>query len=171
MELMYKYLIFAFILFLFTLPIWSAVLYVDNSSAECNQSTDSTYDPITESCGDGNFKVYSTIQKAANVVNSGDTVIVKDGIYTDENKAQAVVRITRGGSSGSWVTFKSENKHGAILDGSDMKTPFGFWGGKNIGYVSIEDFEIRELKDHGIMFGNNWSANNWKILGNNIQKD
>jgi len=46
---------------------------------------------------------FKTIQKAAGIVNPGDTVIIKDGIYTDTNGDGGVVNLNRGGTSTSWI--------------------------------------------------------------------
>ena len=151
------------LLIFFVTHAMGEILYVDNTVSNCE-----SYNPSSRDCSSGNFKVYNSIQGAANVVNPGDTVIVKSGIYSVSSGEKYIVKIIRGGSAGAWVTFKSEIKHGAILDGTFGKAYMGFWAGKNIGYVSIENFEIKELRAAGIMFGNNWAGDNWKIKGNNI---
>src|SRR5262249_13935898 len=53
---------------------------------------------------------FRTIQKAADVVNPGYTVIVEDGVYTFSGSNQCsktVVCLTRGGGAGQLVTFKA----------------------------------------------------------------
>ena len=65
---------------------------------------------------------FKTIQKAADIVNPGDTVIVRDGTYTDTDGDDFIVKISRSGTSSAWVTFKSENKWGAVLDGRSNTT-------------------------------------------------
>src|SRR5262245_38237878 len=59
---------------------------------------------------------FKTIQKAADLVNPGDTVIVEDGIYT-RSSGGAIVSLNRGGTSSNWVWFKSRNLWGAKVDG------------------------------------------------------
>ena len=54
-----------------------------------------------------------TIQKAETIVKPGDTVIVKDGIYTDTNSDGDIIKIARGGTAGNW-------RHG-ILDLDEME--------------------------------------------------
>lgn len=109
---------------------------------------------------------FKTIQKAANIVNPGDTVIVRDGIYTDSNNDNSVVDLDRGGTSTDWITFKSENMWGAVLDGQNNNTKFGWWLRSNANYVRIEKFEIK-----GCIWGGIWSnerAHHVYIKSNNI---
>ncbi|MBO0857528.1 MAG: right-handed parallel beta-helix repeat-containing protein [Chloracidobacterium sp.] len=87
---------------------------------------------------------FLTIQRAADVVNPGNTVIVEDGVYTYSGSNQCdktIVCLTRGGAPGQLVTFKSRNKWGARLDGQNGVAVDGFsFGGAD--YVRIQDFEI-----------------------------
>src|SRR4030066_2396040 len=53
---------------------------------------------------------FRSIQKAATIVNPGDTVIVKDGTYTDTDGDDRIVRLQRSGTSDKWITFRAENK-------------------------------------------------------------
>ena len=111
---------------------------------------------------------FKTIQKAANIVSPGDTVIVKDGIYTDNNSDGKVLLISRGGTSEAWVTFMAENKFGAVLDGNLNKSTHCVQAGRNIGHVKIINFEIKECANAGLQFANNYAGNFWEIKGNNI---
>ncbi len=90
---------------------------------------------------------FRTIQKAADVVNAGETVIVRDGIYTGALGGGAVVSIARGGSSGNLVTFRSATKWGAKLSGQNYQTNHG-WA-VNAPYVVIQDFEMYEFGYYG----------------------
>src|SRR5215467_10050680 len=87
---------------------------------------------------------FRNIQRAADVVNPGNTVIVEDGVYTYSGSNECVktiVCLTRGGAPGQLVTFKSRNKWGARVDGQNGVAAAGFgFGGAN--YVRIQDFEI-----------------------------
>ncbi len=85
---------------------------------------------------------FATVQKAANVVNPGDVVLVEDGDYTGgSGRNSAVVTLSRGGTSTAWVTFKSMNHYGAQIDGQNNTTHHGFrFTGAN--YVRIEGFDI-----------------------------
>ena len=58
---------------------------------------------------------FRTIQKAADVVNPGDTVVIRDGKYT--SVGANLVNLIRGGTPGNYVVFIAENPWGALLDG------------------------------------------------------
>jgi hypothetical protein len=86
---------------------------------------------------------FRTIQRAANIVNPGDTVIVEDGVYTrTASPCAGVVCISRSGLATNWIIFKSRNKWGAKLDGQNSTTAEGFTFTNNAGYVRVEGFEI-----------------------------
>jgi hypothetical protein len=113
---------------------------------------------------------FKTIQKAANIVNPGDTVIVRDGVYT--GGSFAIVSLTRSGTPANWITFRAEHKWGAVLDGerqgdsdpsNDTEILFNMSGA---GYIRIEDFELRNGKDHGFFASN--SASNIYMYGNKV---
>jgi hypothetical protein len=89
---------------------------------------------------------YSTIQAAANVVNPGDTVIVRDGTYTG---GSYIVNLKRGGTASSWITFKAENKWGAKINGGHTSED-GFFLETGAHYIRIEDFEIYGTRNSGI---------------------
>src|SRR5207244_1068713 len=87
-----------------------------------------------------------TVQHAADLVNPGDMVIVRDGVYT--GSSSEVLAIGRGGSASNWVVFRAEHKWGAVLDGQG--TP-GVQGVSDAGvhfsasFVRVEGFEIPGL--------------------------
>ncbi len=94
---------------------------------------------------------FTTIQAAANIVQPGDTVIIKDGIYTDvdQDPEDAVVSLTRSGTAGAWITFKSENQWGAKLDGENA-TKFGIRIFNSASYIRIEGLEIKDMALNGV---------------------
>ncbi len=109
---------------------------------------------------------FTSIQAAANVVDPGDTVIVKDGIYFGTSTFQTL-KINRSGTAGNWITFKSEIKWGAILDGQSHSTKKGISFGSDVQYVRIENFEIRDYHDGGISL-NQPDISNIYIYGNHL---
>ena len=92
---------------------------------------------------------FRTIQKAADLVNPGDVVIVEDGIYTDTDGNGSVVAVDRGGTAGALVTFRARNKWMAKLDGQNGTAAQGFDLNNGIGYVRIEGFEIYGVANVG----------------------
>jgi hypothetical protein len=109
---------------------------------------------------------FKTIQKAANIVNPGDTVIVKDGIYTDTNSDDIIISLSRGGTASNWVTFKAENKWGAKLSGQNNATDFGWAFLTGANYVRIEDFEVYGCKKTG--FHSNQTAHDLYFFRNHV---
>jgi hypothetical protein len=96
---------------------------------------------------------FKTIQKAADVVNPGDTVILRNGTYT--GGSEAVAQIRRSGTSGQWITFKAENRWGAILDGRNFSTAHGLLIAAGVGYVRIEGLQIQKTIVGGISANEN----------------
>jgi len=92
---------------------------------------------------------FRTIQKAADVAGAGDTVIVRAGTYTG---GERIVSLTRSGADGRPITFVSERKWEAVLDGQNGASSEGWYFGPAVGHVRVEGFEIRDLEAHGFDF-------------------
>ncbi len=103
---------------------------------------------------------FRTIQHAADVVNPGDTVIVRDGIYSSP------ITLERGGTSAAWVTFQAEHKWGAKLSGGDNTIREGWLFASGASYVRVEGFELYGFLEQG--FSNFLGGQNLAIVGNNI---
>lgn len=156
----------------------AAVYYVNNQDANAADANPGSIDAP-----------WRTIQHAADVVNPGDTVIVKPGVYNES------VKVSRGGTSTAPVVFKGEP--GAVMDGTgltndnDWTTWYngngfvnvawnqqnGWWDFAPVDYVQIEGFEIRNYRI-GIFIEELWDdvtsqyygANGW-VIKNNIIHD
>ena len=89
---------------------------------------------------------FATIHKAADVVKPGDTVIVKDGVYTAKEGGKHGLVVERSGTAEAPITFRSEHRWGAVLDGKGSRTPYGWTFGQNAAYIVVEGFEIKEFK-------------------------
>ena len=91
---------------------------------------------------------FRTIQRAANVVNPGDSVIVEDGTYTGTGAGTpcassvqpSVVCLARGGTSTAPVTFRARNHLGAKIDGRSNASTYGF--NFLADFIRIEGFDI-----------------------------
>ncbi|MGQ9570482.1 MAG: DUF1565 domain-containing protein [Thermodesulfovibrionales bacterium] len=127
--------IYMFVIFLFFLirEVSAATYYVSPDGNDSNSGSKSA--------------PFRTIQKAANIVNPGDTVIVANGVYNHVQDygedGKFVLRIRRGGTSNAWVTFKAENTWGAKIDGQnsvDFCVLFDYPGSP--GYIRFEGFDI-----------------------------
>jgi parallel beta helix pectate lyase-like protein/pectate lyase-like protein len=89
---------------------------------------------------------FQTIQRAADLAGPGDTVVVKPGRYTGPAR---IVSVRRGGAPGEWLTFMSERKWEAALDGRNGESLVAWYFGPQVGYVRVEGFEILGLHEHG----------------------
>lgn len=118
---------------------------------------------------------FRTIQRAANVVNPGDTVIVQDGTYTGTNMCSgnnAVVCLGRGGTALANITFKSEHRWGAKIDGQGVNNE-GWYFLAAANYVRIEGFDVYGINaiapDGGASgFALYSGGHHAEIVGNNI---
>ena len=127
--------------------------YVCDDGADCNAGDGSGWGTGDDSRAPGQAQnkatPWKTLQKAENTISSGDTVIVGDGIYTGGgDNSDSNVYFNENWES--WTTFKSENLHGAVIDGEGtLHDCFLF---DNLGnYVRMEGFECR----------NTWAAAVW----------
>jgi hypothetical protein len=87
---------------------------------------------------------FRSLQRAADVVQAGDTVIARSGIYSGSGR---IVSLDRSGTADHWITFRSERKWGAVIDGRDSGTE-GWYFGPGVSFVRVEGFEIRNLREH-----------------------
>jgi len=113
---------------------------------------------------------FLTIQHAADAVDPGDTVVVEDGTYSNPNQrgpSSTLVNLTRGGTVDKYVTFTSQNKWGAVLDGLNNTTAEGVEFGAN--YVRFQDFEVRGFSDDA--FSNYRGGQFIEIRGNHIHDE
>ncbi|GJQ59549.1 MAG: hypothetical protein SCALA701_23500 [Candidatus Scalindua sp.] len=101
-------------------------------------------------------------------LSPGDTLIVKNGNYSDPNGSPTkTINIGVRGTAKDWITIKSENKWGAVLDGKNHKIIKGVNFQPNTAYVRLENFEIKNYKASGISL-NQANISNIYIYGNNI---
>jgi hypothetical protein len=101
---------------------------------------------------------FRTIQKAADMVNPGDTVIIRDGVYS--TTSQYFINVNRGGASGSYVTFKAEHKWGAVLDGGNVSS-YGISLGLGVSYVQFVNLEIKNFLWMGVFCNNGTTLSNY----------
>jgi hypothetical protein len=88
---------------------------------------------------------FRTIQHAADVAASGDTIVVRPGVYQGSER---IVSLDRSGAPDRWITFVSERKWQAILEGHGESLEAWYFG-PGVSYVRVEGFEIRNLREHG----------------------
>jgi hypothetical protein len=113
---------------------------------------------------------FLTIQRAADVVDPGDTVVVEDGLYSNvaqSGTGSTLINLTRGGTAGNYITFRSQNKWGAVLDGLNNTTAEAVEFGAS--YIRFENFEVRGFSDDA--FSNYRGGQFIEIRGNNIHDE
>ena len=90
-----------------------------------------------------------TLQRAANMALSGDTIVVRDGIYGHENSAtggdgsdiqNSPVVLYNSGNPGAPITIRAENQWGAVLDCELVCD--SYIDLYNASYIVIQDFVI-----------------------------
>ncbi|HEV2667068.1 MAG TPA: right-handed parallel beta-helix repeat-containing protein, partial [Blastocatellia bacterium] len=118
---------------------------------------------------------FRTIQRAADSVKPGDTVLVDDGVYIysgpNDCHGKVVVCVSRGGAPDNWVVFRSKNKRGAKIDGGNGKAGAGFVVQGGASYVRIQDFEMTGLANaNGSAGGIDLfdGGSNFEVIGNHI---
>ena len=115
---------------------------------------------------------FLTIQHAANVVNPGDMVIVRDGTYNNpalSGVGSKLIVMSRGGTTANHVVFIAEHKWGAKIDGLNNTTATGWEFSAN--YIDVRDFDCGGFSDTCMENYNGGSASGGQfidIAGNNI---
>ncbi len=82
---------------------------------------------------------FRTIQKAADLTNPGDTVLIMNGVYTNAIPGGNVVSITRSGTANAWIKFKA-------YPGHLPKIQHNGWNGivihNGASYIEINGLEV-----------------------------
>jgi hypothetical protein len=161
---------------LLTSAVFSGAVARVDGSTRPREPLGTYYVAVTGADADAGTKAapFRTIQWAASLVNPGDVVVVGDGVYTDDDRDGAVVRIARGGTAGNPIVFRAANRWGAKLDGENGRTANGVDVDKGVGYVRIEGFEISGFANVGAPRGSSSGidlydgGHDTEIIGNHI---
>ncbi|MEH2060689.1 MAG: right-handed parallel beta-helix repeat-containing protein [Nostoc sp.] len=82
---------------------------------------------------------FRTIQKAADLTNPGDTVLIMNGLYTNSPKAGSVLSIKRSGTANAWIRYKA-------YPGNSPKIQHNTWNGietlNGASYIEINGLEV-----------------------------
>ncbi len=82
---------------------------------------------------------FRTIQKAADLTNPGDTVLIMNGVYTNSSKDKSVVSIKRSGTANAWIKYKA-------YPGHFPKIQHNTWNGilisSGASYIEINGLEV-----------------------------
>jgi hypothetical protein len=111
---------------------------------------------------------FLTIQHAADLVNPGDAVIARDGTYTGGGLGYGnpMIHVTRSGTADAPITFRSEHRWGAVLDGQNNSTDHCWM--IEASYLTVQDFEIKGFRSSGFMLNAAGVTTNVTIRGNHI---
>ena len=152
-------------------PSWgaAATYYVCDSGTACNAGKGSGWGTGSDSRSVVQARNKSTpwksIDHAEENVVAGDTVIVGDGSYSASAKEwnRVVLYIQASGKPGSPITFKAENRWGAIIRAGAQSNYGGIWFDCDhtpspASYVTIKGFDIRNFRIAGIVAKDNNGA-------------
>ncbi len=161
----HKNLLYYFLLVIFVTSCKESIIETDPITPQTNNLKSSLLANnyyVTKSGNDSNpgtiLLPFLTIQKAANVVNPGDNVIVGDGIFS--TTGDQVVWLSRSGSDGNYITFRSEHKWGAVLDGKGA-SGYGFIIAGGASYIRFIDFEVKNFLNWGIFCNDQTNQSNY----------
>ncbi len=123
--------------------------YIDNLRFQPNSSKIYYVSPSGSDNNNGTSvnTAFATPQKAAYIVNPGDTVLVMNGTYTrndlTQNNMGHILQIYRSGNSDKWIRFQN-------YPGHKPKIIAKSWDGINVNsdYIIVEGFEIQGLSDN-----------------------
>ncbi|MEH1878849.1 right-handed parallel beta-helix repeat-containing protein [Nostoc sp.] len=92
-----------------------------------------------ENSGVSSSSAFRTIQKAADMTNPGDTVLIMNGVYTNLPKVGSVVNIKRSGNAKAWIRYKA-------YPGHFPKIQHNTWNGivvsNGASYIEISGLEV-----------------------------
>ena len=82
---------------------------------------------------------WRTFYRAAQALRAGDTAIFADGVYPETRR----VVIAHSGTPDAPITFRSRNKHGAVIRFQNLQSSWGHLYSRQ-SYITIEDFDITQ---------------------------
>lgn len=87
---------------------------------------------------------FRTLNYAMEKTEPGDTVLVMNGTYEEDDTRKATLRITenKGGTEGNWITYKAYPGHSPLIQSN------GYWFAIDIRapYIIIDGFEVRGIR-------------------------
>ncbi len=130
----YLLLFFLFLIFLLGLLFGSPDISFSSGNTYYVAKNGHDSNPGTES------KPWKTIQKAASSLNSGDTVLIKQGTYKERVVPQ------KSGGSGNYITYKAYPNHAVTIDGNGISWDSCEWGGlfhiSGRSYITVSGIKV-----------------------------
>jgi parallel beta-helix repeat protein len=112
----------------------ATTIYVD--SAIGVQSC-ADYAPATRSCGGGSATAYSTLGEAAMAAQAGDTVLIRQGSYSEQLQPH------NSGAPGSPVTYRSYPGEAVVLTGGFSPAVILL---EDVAYITIEGLRVEDSR-------------------------
>jgi hypothetical protein len=114
-------------------------------------------------------------QAAANVVNPGDTVYIKDGTYPASTATGRVMNLSRSGTPGNMITFRNYPGHSPQIGRlpATLDDTFGFVLWKGASYIRFEGLAFAGTNSACIFLVNtsaNAGSGNIEISGNTFDQ-
>jgi len=105
---------------------------------------------------------WQNIQKAADMMVAGDTVFIKEGVYTERVVAQ------QSGSPEKFITYKAYPGHKSVIDAGGSGTGFSIIGKS---YIKIDGLEMENAGSWGILLedSTNIEIRNVKVSYSNLE--
>jgi parallel beta-helix repeat protein len=153
---------------------WATKIFVDeNLSKDCSLTS---YNIATRDCSGSDGPAYNSIQKAANQVSPGDTVLIRSGTYQEK-----VTMVNSGNEVEGYITFKNYAAETIVIDGDNGSIPssggliyinsksylkfigliindsnyYGILAKGDCKNIIIQDCEVSNSDEGGIVFENN----------------
>ncbi|MFH2066630.1 MAG: right-handed parallel beta-helix repeat-containing protein [Pseudomonadota bacterium] len=91
----------------------------------------------------GQNETYKTLKQAFSAMKSGDTLIIKDGVYTgaDNQINSSSSKYPPDGTANSYTIVKAENPGGVLFDGTDTGWIFIYYGNTGAGPMQYVKFD------------------------------
>ncbi|MHC5890643.1 choice-of-anchor Q domain-containing protein [Nostoc sp.] len=111
---------------------------------------------------------FRTIQRAADLTNPGDTVLIMNGVYKNSRNAGSVVSIERSGNAKAWIRYKA-------YPGHSPKIQHNTWSGiglsNGVSYIEINGLEVIGNNANislGYALSQKWNTSNPRTNGSCI---
>lgn len=137
---------FSFAIACFALPVHAQTYYVDTHGSDQNN-------------GRSLEAAFATLGKATSVVEPGDTIAMRKGIY------KAGISIHRPGTARAWITLEPYRHEHVVLDGTGTPIALYFYrDDKQPLYWIVKGLEIRGADDYVVKI----DVPHVKLIGNNL---
>ena len=116
---------------LFATPTLGNIYYVSTTGNDSNPGTETL--------------PWKTIQKAANTLVAGDTVLVRGGVYDVPNNGNPII-LKNSGTASQYITYKAHPGETVTIQGNYPQSGSSVWYGilgRGKSYIVIDGFTIK----------------------------